>query len=126
MCSAPKHGKEWEDSETLAVAGACMSELMFRREVEHDEIADDPLRFHVGQNLERLSGQFRYKWQFVGSAVRTGLHSNREVRTADPTSEEPTDSKNNRDAGPARTGVAANAPADAAQRVKRVSLKLTD
>lgn len=55
--TAPANGHEWDDSEILAVAGACMSELMFRREVEQDETADEPLRFHSGRNYGQLSGR---------------------------------------------------------------------
>ena len=54
---APKIGKQWPDSDILAIAGACMSELMFRREVKLDETTDDPLRFHLHRTYDRLSGR---------------------------------------------------------------------
>ena len=48
-------GGVWEDNELLAVAGACMSELMARREATLCENTDEPLRCHQQLPYDRLS-----------------------------------------------------------------------
>lgn len=55
--ACPKEGDQWEDSELLAVAGACMSQLMFRRENDQRETTDEPLRCDEHRTFGRLSGR---------------------------------------------------------------------
>lgn len=55
--ACPKEGEQWEDNELLALAGVCMSQLMFRREDEHRETTDEPLRCDEHRAFGRLSSR---------------------------------------------------------------------
>lgn len=55
--TCPKEEHPWEDDELLALAGACMSEMMFRREVEQNETTDEPLQCHLSKPYDRLSSR---------------------------------------------------------------------
>ena len=73
--TCPAEGKRWEDSEILALAGACMSELMFRREVAQTETTDEPLRFDLHLQYGRLSGRLTTALNYVlevASAIHNG------------------------------------------------------
>lgn len=79
--TCPKEGYEWEDNELLAVAGACMSELMFRREVRNCETTDERLRCHRKLPFDRLSSRLAVALNYavcVTSTLGNGLVSERD------------------------------------------------
>ncbi|MCG8405379.1 MAG: hypothetical protein MI923_09295 [Phycisphaerales bacterium] len=72
--TCPREGEEWEDMELLAVAGACMSELMFRRETELMETTDEVLRTDRHLPFERLSSRLSVALDYaicVTSTIRS-------------------------------------------------------
>ena len=69
--TCPKEGYEWEDNELLAVGGACMSELMFRRQIRHMETTDDRLRCLRRVPFDRLSGRLSTALDYAICVIST-------------------------------------------------------
>ncbi|MCG8409208.1 MAG: hypothetical protein MI923_28735 [Phycisphaerales bacterium] len=69
-----KEERQWDDNELLALAGACMAQMMFRREVEQCETTDEPLQFHLRKPYDQLSSRLTVALNYamsVASAIDT-------------------------------------------------------
>ena len=64
-------GKPWEDSELMAVAGVCLAEMMFRRELDQRDTTDEPLLIHLSKPVSRLSRRLEAALNYVVTTAST-------------------------------------------------------
>ena len=65
ICNPGEAGRPWGDSEMLAVAGACLSELMRRREELQAATTDNPLRVDMEWPYARLTARMTRALDFA-------------------------------------------------------------
>jgi hypothetical protein len=65
ICKSGEAGERWSDSETLAVAGACMAELLRRREETQVATTDEPLRVDMEWPYTRMTKRMETALNFA-------------------------------------------------------------